>query len=261
FVDRDKADPNTARLCNEVLARCLGPPKAEPDDRARALVRGLLVAERDRALVLLRSISLGSRITTEVRCACGTANEIAFGLDALDLGFSLPVGPLRCELGEGKVAEVALPTAGDQEDLFDAALTTAAERKTWLLGRLLRRYGERTEGFDQDFARGLPIAERRRLETAIDEALPDFDLSMLVRCSACHSEMRVPFDVPVFFFGELRARGGRALLRQIHTLAKAYHWSEHELLSLPLHRRLEYLLLLEEDQDAKLLAGLGLRGG
>lgn len=199
FVDRDKADPNTARLCNEVLARCLGPPKGEPDAQARALVRGLLVAERDRALVQLRRISLGPQITTEVRCACGTANEVAFALDALDLAFSLPVGPLRCELGEGKVAEVALPTAGDQEDLFDAAVTTAAERKTWLLGRLLRRYGERTEGLDQDFARGLPIAERRRLETAIDEALPDFDLSMLVRCCACNSEMRVPFDVPVFF--------------------------------------------------------------
>ena len=45
------------------------------------------------------------------------------------------------------------------------------------------------------------------------------------------------------------------MLRQIHTLARSYHWSEREILALPLERRLAYLLLIEEDSDARLLGG------
>lgn len=47
-----------------------------------------------------------------------------------------------------------------------------------------------------------------------------------------------------------------ALLREVHRLARAYHWSERDILSLPLNRRLGYLLLLEEEADAALLTGL-----
>jgi hypothetical protein len=43
----------------------------------------------------------------------------------------------------------------------------------------------------------------------------------------------------------------------VHLLARAYHWSEYEIFSLPVKRRLAYLLLLEEEQDSGLLAGLG----
>lgn len=39
-----------------------------------------------------------------------------------------------------------------------------------------------------------------------------------------------------------------------------YHWNEAEIFSLPLKRRLAYLLLLEEEQDAALLAGLASEG-
>ena len=47
------------------------------------------------------------------------------------------------------------------------------------------------------------------------------------------------------------------LLRDVHTLARAYHWAERDLLGLTMARRLAYLMLLEEDADAALLADLG----
>jgi hypothetical protein len=50
------------------------------------------------------------------------------------------------------------------------------------------------------------------------------------------------------------------LLREVHRLARAYHWSERDILSLPLKRRLAYLLLLEEESDAMLLAELDASG-
>jgi hypothetical protein len=50
-----------------------------------------------------------------------------------------------------------------------------------------------------------------------------------------------------------RAHG---LLRDVHRIARAYNWAERDILALMLDRRLAYLLLLEEDADAELLAGL-----
>jgi hypothetical protein len=46
------------------------------------------------------------------------------------------------------------------------------------------------------------------------------------------------------------------LLRDVYRLARACHWSERDILSLSLDRRLAYMLLLEEESDAMLVAGL-----
>jgi hypothetical protein len=44
-----------------------------------------------------------------------------------------------------------------------------------------------------------------------------------------------------------RAKG---LFREVHALARSYHWSEGEILRLGLGRRFTYLALLEEEADA-----------
>jgi len=62
----------------------------------------------------------------------------------------------------------------------------------------------------------------------------------------------------IFFF-ELSARA-RELLRDVFRLARACHWAERDILSLTLERRLAYLLLLEEESDAVLLADLASGG-
>ena len=46
------------------------------------------------------------------------------------------------------------------------------------------------------------------------------------------------------------------MLRDVFRRARACHWSERDILGLTLERRLAYLLLLEEESDALLLAGL-----
>jgi hypothetical protein len=51
----------------------------------------------------------------------------------------------------------------------------------------------------------------------------------------------------------LTGRAGR-LLQDVHRLALAYHWSEPQVWQLPLRRRLAYLMALESDADAALLA-------
>lgn len=206
YLERHQSDPNTARLCNEVLARCLVAPGADPTE-ARETVRALLVAERDRELIALRTLSLGAEIRAHVDCpACGQVSEVTFSLDALPLGFQVPERRITTELPAVGPVRLHLPTAGDQEDLEETGLVEESERRTWLLARCLERYGERTDGLDTDFTRGLPMKVRRWLEAAIGEKLPELDLEMAVECSHCATPFSAPFDVRLFFFRISRAR-------------------------------------------------------
>jgi hypothetical protein len=63
----------------------------------------------------------------------------------------------------------------------------------------------------------------------------------------------------VVFFFELKGRAA-GLLAEVHRLARSYHWSERDILSLALDRRFAYLLLLEQEADAQLLAEADLTG-
>jgi hypothetical protein len=47
----------------------------------------------------------------------------------------------------------------------------------------------------------------------------------------------------------------RRLWRDVHVLARTYHWEEGTILALPRPRRCDYLALIEADQLAALVAG------
>src|SRR6266545_7065824 len=111
YVERHQAKPNTARLCNEILARCLVPP-GEALEQARATVRDLLVAERDRELVALRRISLGPDVSARVPCsACSEISEAEFSLDVLPLDFAPPPPQVVVDLPDVGEVRLRLPTA------------------------------------------------------------------------------------------------------------------------------------------------------
>jgi hypothetical protein len=200
YLERHQADANTARLCNEVLARCLVAPDADPGD-ARDKVRALLVVERDRELVALRRLSLGPEVKASVGCPqCGERSDADFSLDTLPLEFAPPPREVTVALSSGDEARLRLPTAGDQEELIDSGLDGKAEQRSWLLARCLERYADRVGDFDLDFARGLSLRTRTELEAALEAQLPDLGLEMAVTCVHCGAAFVAPFDVPEFFF-------------------------------------------------------------
>src|SRR3954453_15239318 len=82
FLEQHQYDANTARLCNEVLARCMTSPGTDHTETL-ATVRELLVPERDRELIELRRVSLGADVTAQIDCTqCGQVAEVSFSLDA-----------------------------------------------------------------------------------------------------------------------------------------------------------------------------------
>lgn len=198
-IERAADHSNSARLVNEILARCLVTPGS---DHRAALeqIRGLLVADRDVALVHLRQMSLGDAIESEVVCqSCGETSAARFALSDLPLDVPRPPERIRARLLDGRVVVMRLPTAGDQEDLLDQGLELAAERRTWLLTRLILAID--TAGpLTPESVRALPTQIRFAIEAAIDTATPALDLTMGVTCSACGHGFSVPLDVDSFFF-------------------------------------------------------------
>jgi hypothetical protein len=201
LLERRRSEPNTAALCNEVLARCLAPPGEDPGAR-RDEVGRLLVAERDRALVALRRMSFGDEVRTVIDCpSCGKASDISFRLSELPLEAESPPPPSELEsaLEDGRAVRLRLPTAADQAALLDAGLESVAERRTWLLARLITRLGDRPGPVGLHEVRALRSADRHRLEAELERVVPQVDLSMDVTCSACSAAFTAPFDIASFF--------------------------------------------------------------
>jgi hypothetical protein len=203
YVEEHRHDSNTSRLCNQILARCMAPPGQEPGE-ALERVRALAVAERDRALVALRRMSLGTEVRTEATCPrCQTISEATFSLDDLPLDFNPLPEHIDCILSPGGRAMMRLPTAGDQEALLDASESTTARRLTRLLARLLVALDGQQGPFTEEFVHALDMSVRRDLESALERALPDLSLSMNVVCAECAHGFNAPFDTAAFFLPRL----------------------------------------------------------
>ena len=81
------------------------------------------------------------------------------------------------------------------------------------------------------------------LSRAMLEADPEAEIMFRLTCPACAHEWELLFDVAEFFWTEISAQAQR-LLREIDALARAYGWTEREILNLPAQRRQTYLEML-----------------
>ena len=217
YVERHQAEANTARLCNEILARCLVAARRGPGRGARRRVAALLVAERDRELVALRRLSLGpdgqrARRLPGVRR--GERGRVLARRPAARLRAAAAPGQPSSSRSVGDVT-LRLPTAGDQEELLDAGLETRG-RAALLAARAAASSvsASAAEGFDVDFARGLPVGDASRARGGARGAMPDLDLEMAVECSHCGAADRCAVRRRESFFFELSGPRARAAARR-----------------------------------------------
>ncbi|NIM10471.1 MAG: hypothetical protein GTO45_00635 [Candidatus Aminicenantes bacterium] len=89
---------------------------------------------------------------------------------------------------------------------------------------------------------------------------PQTELELEANCTECGHEFTIPFDIPNFFFRELRTTID-LLYREVHFLAYHYHWSEQEILEMSREKRHKYIeILLEEIEkmtDERILPPVG----
>jgi len=62
-------------------------------------------------------------------------------------------------------------------------------------------------------------------------------------CPVCRQNWRLSFDIGAFLWAEINSLAKR-LLREVHTLARAYGWREADILSMSATRRQAYIELV-----------------
>ncbi|SEM05751.1 hypothetical protein SAMN04489760_103108 [Syntrophus gentianae] len=209
-----------------------------------ATVAALSVGDRQFLMARLAvGFGLGEDWFT-ARCGkCGEQFDFAVdyrNLPVKEAGEGYPFAGVETSLGR---CNFRVPTGADQEIL--AGLDDDSEPIRCLVKCcLVALSGRRVEDNPShgDMVEAFAPGDIARIEAALEEAAPEMAVSVQAPCPVCGT----PHEIDVDPYRILYNRLGGGLLREVHILASTYHWSEAEILALPLHRRRRYLDLIDE---------------
>ena len=203
-------------------------PAAEEADVAR-----LPLGRRDARLLRLRADWAGPGLESTAGCpACGEQVELAPDADVILGAETSAKVPEPVESG-GCVVTWRLPDSSDMLAAAAAADAVAAERT------LLERCVSMSPSDE-------PLSPecRAAVAAAMAAADPVADVLVDLTCPACDESFTAELDVAGTVWSELNVRAGE-LLREVDVLARAYGWTEAEVLSLGQGRRDAYLAIVE----------------
>lgn len=233
----DHRGATNAVAASRILEGCV----ANLDDGAppRGFAARMLVGDREYLILQIRRLTLGDLIVASTDCpGCGVRMDVDFDAGTIEIHspavqgavhtLTLPEGGGR----EPRSVRFRLPTGGDQEAVAGRELEAACE---WILQQCLLDTGGGPLGPEESAA----------VIAAMEERAPRIDLELDLACPECKHGFVLPFDTTAFFLEEMRI-GAAQLLREVHSLAFHYHWSESEILGLIRNRRRAYLGLLRD---------------
>jgi hypothetical protein len=202
---------------------------ARPDLSVSAIAE-LPVGVRDAMLAELRLASIDRPAAGTAKCPrCGVVVE--FSLPAAEIAAHLEheVAPaFELEI-DGQLFEVRLPTSRDLAAAASAA--SRAEARRILLDACVH-------------GATVPTPEiEARIAEEMERRDPMAVVTVSVGCAECGGAFDSTYDVGEAFFTELAARAKR-LLFEVHALARAYGWTEGEVLALGPARRDAYLAMV-----------------
>ena len=224
-------------LSPDLLLETWGRVRREPPaERAIALLgaahpgeglAALPVGTRDRMLLGLFEENFGSTLNGTGTCdACGATIELELDVRSLTSRPTVEEAPVV--VIEGAPATLRLPT------IADVLAATAAAAPS-------RRLAARCLGLTDEAA--LDDDDVRRVGEALLAADPLLDPEIVVICPECGADQAFGLDVAGFLWERVEARAQR-LMGEVHLLARAYGWSEREILALPVARRAAYLAMV-----------------
>jgi hypothetical protein len=219
--------------------RALGLLGAAHPGLGSAELADLSLGERNVALLRLRTQLFGDRVEAIGACpACGAELDIAF--DVSDLLASLPAtdtdGPMEVVV-DGYTALVRPPTSADMLAVLEGEATHDVGAQ--LLGSCVTR----VTGPDQKAHAGVPEPVAARLAEEITRRDSGAEIDLALECAECGHRWPEALDVAGFVWAEVNA-WARRTVREVHALARAYGWSEGDILALTARRRAAYLRLV-----------------
>jgi len=196
----------------------------------------LSIGERDALLLALREQTLGSKIDGFAECPrCAQRLEFDTTVDNLKVAKPDPGVEVRELAADGLVLRFRLPDSRDLAAVLDSQDTD--EARNLLLRRcVLQASRDGTPVASSELPPDIIVTLAQRIAVCDPQAEVLLDL----RCPTCGHGWQALFDIVAFFWAELAARAER-LLGEVHTLARAYGWSEADILNMGARRRRFYL--------------------
>ncbi|GIV90712.1 MAG: hypothetical protein KatS3mg055_3230 [Chloroflexus sp.] len=194
-------------------------------------VAELPIGMRDSLLLLVREWLLGTQMDCVAVCpGCATRVEFVVATTALR-ALAPTITEQQLTIGEQQLA-FRLPAS---IDLLALPRDSAATRH--LIERCL-------------IEAPMTLSDEilTAVATAMTEADPLLDLRIALNCPDCGHTWVAPFDVAGFVWQELD-RWVRRLLRDVHSLARAYGWEESAILALSPQRRALYLQMVNDERS------------
>ena len=188
----------------------------------------LPLGRRDARLLRVHAALSGPALEATASCPhCGEAAEFALDVDELLDRADHAVAPEPLDVGGRRVVW----RLADSRDVLAAAATADVESaERLLLNRCVDAGGDDV---------------RDAVTAAMAEADPLAEVLVDLACPACGEPFVAEVDVQRFVWSEVRARA-LGLLRDVDALARAYGWTENEVLALGEARRAAYLELAAE---------------
>jgi hypothetical protein len=214
-------DPAPATRAAFLVEKALDHDPIEP--------KRLVVGDRDAVLLELRRRHRGDALALRCSCpACSEALDLELTID--DLLVPPQEAPQPFEVfraPDGTTHNVRRLEIADLDAVAGLELQAAANE-------LRRRAAPQAP------------APSLALEAFLAELDPQAEIELALTCPSCAAAFISPLDVMLWVVEELEGEA-RHLFAEVDRLARAYHWSEHEILALPAPRRRRYLDLINGD--------------
>jgi hypothetical protein len=228
--ERGARQPTAARALLLLVLAC---PEVSPQALAR-----LSIGERNARLLCLREQLFGSLLDSLASCpACCLQVGIRLRVADLQATSQLSEATMSLDVGEYHV-RFRVPNSEDVLSVLNSQDATAGRRQ--LIQRCLLEVRAGEQGIA---AAALPLTVMEAVAQRMAEADPQADLQWVMRCPSCGHGWSARFDTAAYLWAEIDT-WARRILREVHTLASAYGWSEREILGLSPARRQAYLELI-----------------
>jgi hypothetical protein len=197
----------------------------------------LSIGQRDARLLTLRERTSGPRLNGFAECPrCAERLEFDVAVADLRMAEDPDIREQAWEPDTGGLAlRFRLPNSRDLAAVLGCQDPTAA--RNLLVERCVL---EASRDGVPVAAGELPADVITGLARRMSECDPQAEVLLDLRCPSCDHRWQAFFDIVAFFWAELAAQAKR-LLCEVHALARAYGWSEADVLDMSARRRQYYL--------------------
>ena len=205
-------------------------------------VGALSIGERDAQLLKLREWLFGNKLLNTAHCP-NCAECVEWTMTTFDLQLQLPSflegKPKVLEvLSEGYHIRFRLPNSIDILDMTREK-NSAYNSQQLLLHCIL----ELVDCPKDISSANLPHHILDSIQHKMEIEDPQANISIALTCPSCNQQWASVFDILSYLWIEID-NWAKHILQEVYILAKAFNWSEHDILNMSIRRRQLYLEML-----------------